>query len=316
MTKAHTLKEVGEDAAIAALLTALGRTNGPAVVGPGDDCAVVAVDGAEEDWLLTSDPVVEGVHFGADTDPRLVGRKAVGRVFSDVAAMGGEPVWVLVNVMAPADCAVDWLKAVYRGARLLCRKYGAQIVGGDVGEGSVLALHVFGVGRAPRGAAIRRGGAQPGDLIYVTGRLGGSAARKHLTFEPRITEGLWLREQGWPNAMMDVSDGPATDLRRLAAMSKVGAELDAARIPIAKAAREIGDGRSPLSHALTDGEDFELLFTVSENRRDAFESSWKETFALPCTPIGRITARAGRLTIREADGRVKPLTERGYEHFG
>lgn len=315
MKQARTLKDVGEDAAIAALLAAFGRADG-AMVGPGDDCAVVAVEGGCDDWLLTSDPVVEGVHFEADTDPRLVGRKAVGRVFSDMAAMGGEPVWLLVNVMAPAHCAVDRLKAVYRGARALCRKYGAQIVGGDVGVGPVLALHVFGVGRAPRGAAIQRVGARPGDMLYVTGRLGGSAAGKHLTFEPRITEGVWLREQGWPNAMMDVSDGLATDLRRLIAMNKVGAELDIVRVPIAKAARAVGDGRSPLCHALTDGEDFELLFTVSEDRCAAFESSWNDMFRLPCARIGRITSRAGHVTIRDGDGRVKPLTEHGYEHFG
>ncbi len=315
MSAAKTLKEVGEDAAIAALLAAFGQTDG-AVVGPGDDCAVVAMKGAADDWLLTSDPVVEGVHFEADTDPRLIGRKAVGRVFSDIAAMGGEPVWLLVNVMAPEHCAVDRLKSVYRGARVLCRKYGAQIVGGDVGQGPVLAWHVFGVGRTPRGAAIRRVGARSGDMIYVTGQLGGSAVGKHLTFEPRIPEGLWLREQGWPNAMMDVSDGVATDLRRLIGMNKVGAELDLSRIPIAKAAREMSDGRSPLRHALTDGEDFELLFTVSEDRCAVFESGWNDMFRLPCTRIGRITSCAGRLTIRDADGRAQPLTEHGYEHFG
>ncbi len=314
MRKTGTLKDVGEDAAITALLSTLGKRDG-ALVGPGDDCAVVAVEGAAEDWLLTSDPVIEGVHFLPDTEPRMIGRKAVGRVLSDIAAMGGEPVWLLVNVTAPAECAVARLKAMYRAARSLCGKYGAAIVGGDVARGPTLSLHVFGIGRTPRGAALRRMGARPGDGIYVTGLLGGSGAGRHLSFEPRITEGLWLREQGWPSSMMDVSDGVATDLRRLIKMNQVGAELDVASIPIAKAARDAGDGRSPWYHALTDGEDYELLFTVPAERRSAFESSWKDTFRLPCTPIGRVNARKHRLTIRDEKGRVSLWGEHGYEHF-
>ena len=314
MRKADTLKDVGEDAAITALLSTLGKRDG-ALVGPGDDCAVVAVEGAAVDWLLTSDPVIEGVHFLPDTEPRMIGRKAAGRVLSDIAAMGGEPVWLLVNVTAPADCAVDRLKAIYRGARSLCGKYGAAIIGGDVGRGPALALHVFGIGRTPRGAALRRMGARPGDGIYVTGRLGGSGAGRHLSFEPRITEGLWLREQGWPSAMMDVSDGVATDLRRLIKMNQVGAELEVSSIPVARAARDLDDGRAPWHHALTDGEDFELLFTVPAGRRSAFESSWKDTFRLPCTAIGRVNARKNRLTIRDEKGRVSLWGAQGYEHF-
>ncbi len=315
MTESKTLKTVGEDAAIAALQSIAGKAR-DAVIGSGDDCAVVPVEGGTHDWLLTSDPVVEGIHFDADTDPRLVGRKAVGRVFSDIAAMGGEPVWLLINVTAPESCTLEWLRTVYRGARSLCRKYGAQIIGGDTGKGPIRALHVFGVGRVPRGDALRRSGARPGDAIYVTGRLGGSRAGGHLKFEPRIEQGLWLREQGWPSALMDVSDGVATDLRRLLTINRVGAELDVEAIPVSPAVRRLNDdGQAPWMHALTDGEDFELLFTVSPARCALFESSWKDTFRLRCTRIGAITATRNVLKLREADGEVRTWEAHGFEHF-
>jgi thiamine-monophosphate kinase len=236
-------------------------------------------------------------------------------VLSDLAAMGGEPRWALINLVAPPSTPVRRLEAVYRGAAALARAAGLAIVGGDTSAGPGLELHVFAVGRVPRGRALRRAGARPGDRLYVTGTLGGSRAGKHLRFTPRLAEGRWLRAGRGARALMDVSDGLATDLRRLAAASGVGAELDAAAIPVSAAARATRDGRSALEHALADGEDFELLFAVPAARAARFERAWRRTFALRCTCIGCVTPRRGELALRQPDGTRQPLALRGFEHF-
>ena len=182
-------------------------------------------------------------------------------------------------------------------------------------KGPALELHVFAVAQAPKGAAVLRSGAKAGDLIYVTGELGGSIAGKHLSFEPRLEEGLWLREVRFANAMIDVSDGLASDLRQVLDRSRTGAVLYADRIPISLAAKKLRGKITPLDHALGDGEDFELLFTVSRDRQAAFESSWKETFSLPCACIGEITASNRGMTLVGSDGRRLDWKGLGYEHF-
>ena len=187
------------------------------------------------------------------------------------------------------------------------------IVGGDTARGPTLELHVFAVGRVPRGQAVLRSGAKPGDVIYVTGSLGGSLAGRHLAFEPRLREGQWLLGKHWATAMMDVSDGLAADLPRLVAASGVGAVLAAECIPVSGAARRAGKGLTALEHALGDGEDFELLFTVKAARAAAFEKAWKAKFTLRCTRIGLITRTAG--VSLAAAGKVRPLTHQGYDHF-
>lgn len=277
-------------------------------LGIADDAAVVRMEQGEYDLLLTSDPLIEGTHFERGAPPRQVGHKAMGRTMSDIAAMGGEPLWSLINLAAPADTPWTYVEEVYQGAAALADRYGMAIVGGDTSEGPALELNVFTVGRLPAGSAITRAGAKPGDLIYVTGTLGGSRQGKHLAFEPRITEGLWLREQGWAHAMIDVTDGLAGDLLQLLAQSGVGAELDRASIPMSTEAAHV-------EAALKDGEDFELLFTTAAENQLAFESNWRETFDLTCTPIGRITPKAGLLFIVGADGVRRVLEDKGYEHF-
>lgn len=305
-----TLATLGEVEVIRRLARLVGRSD-EVIVGIGDDVAVTRLEGLRDDLLLTSDAVIEGTHFLPSARPEQVGHKAIGRVLSDFAAMGGEPLWALVDLVAPPSTAWKRLEKIYRGAAKLGAKYGLVIVGGDTSQGPRLELHVFGVGRVPRGAAILRSGARAGDVIYVTGVLGGSLRGKHLTFEPRVEEGLWLRESQWAHAMIDISDGLARDLGHIAEESGVGAELDAERIPVSREARSFRD--DPLKHALFDGEDFELLFSVSPEKQKAFESSWRETFHLPCTAIGRMVRRKG-LWLREG-GRVRRLPAGGFEHF-
>lgn len=309
-----TLHQLGEREVIRRLAKLLpGRED--VRVGIGDDVAVVKVEGSHKDFLLTSDSVIEGTHFLADVSPEQIGHKAIGRVLSDFAAMGGEPLWALIDVVANRDMPLDRLARVYKGAAKLAGKYGLAIVGGDMAGGPELQLHVFGVGEIPKNSAVLRSGARTGDAIYVTGSLGGSLEGKHLTFEPRLQEGLWLRESRWANAMIDISDGLATDLGHILEMSNAGAEISADAVPLSDAARAMKDKRTPLEHALFDGEDFELLFTVSSEKQQMFESSWKDVFELPCTAIGRITDQPGGIMLVDASGKTKSLRDAGYEHF-
>lgn len=309
MTK--TLREVGEDAAIASMVKMLGPMKG-VITGPGDDCAVVPGD-ARSDWILTSDPLIEGVHFLPEDEPRWIGHKAVGRALSDIAAMGGTPTWLLINVVSPPSLSIKRLQAMYRGATKLCRAHGAQIVGGDLSRGQTLEWHVFAVGQVAKGQALLRSGAQPGDQLFVTGSLGGSRLGRHLRFEPRVREGSWLREKRWATAMMDISDGLATDLRRLCKMSGVGAVLDVAQIPISRAAHRMKG--VAWEHALTDGEDFELIFTIPAAKAARFIADWAATFNTRCTRIGEIKKGRPDLWLRKDGKKPTRWGARGYEHF-
>jgi len=309
-----TLGDIGELSAVERLRRLL-PARADVVQGAGDDCAVVRTESCPElDWLLTSDPVIEGVHFGKGDEPSAVGHKAVARVLSDLAAMGGEPLWALVDIAARPDMPVDAFEALYEGATALAAQYGLMIVGGDTSAGDTLQVHVFGVGSVPSGTALLRSTARPDDTVYVTGSLGGSTQGKHLSFEPRVHEGLWLRD--WATSLIDVSDGLAIDLDRLTEMSGVGARLELAAVPVSQAALAAKDDRSPLEHACHDGEDFELLFTVSPAERQTFEASWKEAFDLPCTPIGVINDASGIIEGAMEDGQCCRLSRRGFEHFG
>jgi thiamine-monophosphate kinase len=308
-----SLKSLGERRLIERLARLLPKS--PDVcVGIGDDAAVVTVEGAAQDLVLTSDAVIEGTHFVRSAAPEKIGHKAVGRALSDLAAMGAEPLWALVDLVAPPETDSRRIERIYRGAVKLANHYGLTLVGGDTANGPCLELHVFGVGQVPKGAAILRSGARVGDAIYVTGALGGSLKGKHLSFDPRLEEGLWLRESGWANAMIDVSDGLATDLQHILDESGVGAAIRMDRIPVSKAAGARGSARAT-GAALRDGEDFELLFTVSAGKQAAFESSWRETFRLACTCIGTVTARRGGLVGVDVRGRRTRLADSGYEHF-
>jgi thiamine-monophosphate kinase len=305
-----TLGNIGELAAIKRITRFL-PDRADIVCGVGDDCAVVRLrKDSPSDLLLTSDAVVEGTHFVKGTSPELIGHKAIGRVLSDLAAMGGEPQWVLIDLIAPRKTRVAVLDGIYRGATRLAQRHNLAIVGGDMAEGPVLELHVFAVGSVPKGRAILRSGAGIGDLVCVTGSLGGSRAKKHLTFEPRIKEGIFLRK--WATSMIDISDGLATDLGHIAEMSGVGISLVEELIPLSAAAKKAAGKISAIDHALFDGEDFELLFTVPVSKRHAFLRSWKKNFKLNCSLIGVITPRKGVIEFADTKRR---LSRTAYQHF-
>jgi thiamine-monophosphate kinase len=310
-----TLRSIGENRLLLNILPLLPqRPDTP--VGPGDDCAVVRVATSPDDWLFTTDPVIERRHFLPNTPARLVGRKAIARTVSDIAAMGGEPLWILINLVAPASTRLSRIQGLFSGIGQAARQWNLGILGGDTAEGDTLELHITAVGRVPRGTAVLRSGARTRDSIYVTGALGGAylpGNRHHLLFEPRLEAGQFLANGKFATAMMDLSDGLAADLPRLLDASKRGARLDAAAIPLSRAARKTDH---PLRHALCDGEDFELLFTVAPKNRTRFEAAWKRKFPkLPATRIGTILASPRQRILRQPDGTTTPLLAGGYQHF-
>ncbi len=308
-----TLGDIGELAAIERIGKLL-PGHRDVVLGAGDDCAIVAPAGiGDHEWLLTSDPVIEGTHFVRGTPCTDVGHKAIGRALSDIAAMGGRPCWALIDIVAPTSMPVVDLDALYHGAARLAALHGLSIIGGDLAEGPVLELHVFAIGDVPVGRAVRRSTARAGDHVFVTGALGGSIAGRHLTITPRIPEGLFLRD--WATAMIDVSDGLASDLRHITTLSGVGCQLNAGRIPIAAAAHTLCDGRTPLDHALHDGEDFELLFTIAEDRDEDFEAAWRASSSVACTRIGRMTAEQDLIECVFGNGEALALEGTGFVHF-
>jgi thiamine-monophosphate kinase len=294
-------------------------TNSSVVVGAGDDCAVLDAGVPDRLLLFKTDAVVEGVHFTPGTAPEKIGHKALGRCLSDIAAMAGTPSAALVTIALPPDFSPDFVEAIYTGLNALARRHQVAIVGGETttNPGGIL-ISVALLGWVPRGKGVLRSGAEAGDAIFVTGELGGSLAGKHLEFEPRLAEARWLAQAFSLHAMLDISDGLAGDLRHILTASRVGAELLATAIPISREARRAAktapSSKPPLLAALTDGEDFELLFTVASRDAVPLFDAWKTQFpGLPLTCIGKIKTGEG-ITIRDAQG-VRPLTAHGYAHF-
>jgi thiamine-monophosphate kinase len=302
-----------------ARLTKDAPANGTVVAGPGDDCAVLDLGIPGQLLLFKTDAVVEGIHFDSKTAPEKIGHKALARCLSDIAAMAGTPTAALVTLGLPRKFEPEFVGAIYQGLNDLARRYGVAIAGGETttNPGGLL-ISVALIGLVKRDREVLRSGAKVGDAIFVSGELGGSLAGKHLDFGPRLTEAQWLVENFPVHAMIDVSDGLAGDLRHILKASNVGAELLGSAIPISRAAKLAARTESPakpaLLAALTDGEDFELLFTVASREAVPLLDAWKKRFRevrLSC--IGKITTGPG-VTIRDKEG-VRPLTVHGYTHF-
>jgi len=303
---------------IARLTRAL-PTNDSVVVGAGDDCAVLDVGAGDRLLLFKTDAVVEGVHFTNATPPEKVGRKALARCLSDIAAMAGTPTAAVITVGLPKQFNPVSVEKLYAGINALAKAHGVAIVGGETTTNPErVFISVALIGNVPREKVLLRSGAKAGDAIFVTGELGGSIAGRHLEFEPRLLEARWLAEHFPIHSMMDVSDGLAGDLRHILSASNVGAELLRAAIPISRAARVLskrGDAAKPaLVAALTDGEDFELLFTVASKSAVPLLDAWKKQFRkLELSCIGKIVNGEG-IKLRDETG-VRPLHAHGYVHF-
>jgi len=273
-----TIRDLGEFGLIRQLAKNIPRA--------GDDCAVLPGG-----LLFTCDPVIEGVHFLPTTPARQVGWKAMARNLSDIAAMGGQPRYAVISLGLRPATPVRWVRELYAGLHAAAEKFGCEIVGGDtahVRSEQFVVVTLLGHADQP----VRRSGAKPGDAVFVTGKLGGSfRSGKHLTFTPRIREARWLTQHFRIHAMLDISDGLASDLQRLVESSGVGFDICSRQVP----------RNGTLRAALTDGEDFELLFTVNPRAAGKLRKKFYE--------IGRVTTKPVVLL----DG--QPLTEKGYDHF-
>lgn len=319
--RAQSVAAHGERKLITGIRQWLGRASPAAPFGIGDDCAVIPP--TKHHQLVTTDPVIWGQHFDATVSPRAAGEKLLKRNLSDIAAMGGSPVAAVVSLALAPNTSVRWLREFYLGLASSALKHRVKIVGGDITQGptgffgAFLTLHGESAGRLARhslgegGRVVTRSGARAGDSIYVTGFLGGSLLGHHHTFTPRLAEGAWLAGRSEVRAMMDVSDGLAKDLDSLTPDGLVPA-LDALAIPVSPAARRRSrtTGKTPLAHALGDGEDYELLIVV-RTRTNKFERDWRTRFPkLKLSRLGRFV-RKNQLPA----GALRLADYHGYEHL-
>ena len=296
------------------------------IAGIGDDCAVLRIPPGHE-ALVTTDFTLEGIHFRREWHPpESVGHRCLTRGLSDIAAMGGEPLAAFLSLALPQDLPQNWVDRFLGGLLKLAGVFQVSLAGGDTAESpdGILADIVV-LGSVPKEKAILRSGARPGDLIYVSGELGGSAAvvwrmranpkrklnprdfPRHFFPEPRLEVGRALREKGLASAMIDISDGLSTDLAHICEESMVGAELQAEAVPVAtigKPARKVDP-----HFALHGGEDYELLFTAPRGKRVPARIA-----GVPITHIGHIT-RGKQIFLMNQEGVGYELVPQGWEHF-
>jgi thiamine-monophosphate kinase len=301
---ATNLKNIGEFGLIDKIAQWVGEGK-DVVRGIGDDAAVLRHT-RKKYRLVTTDMLIEGIHFKLnEVTPYLIGRKALAVNISDIAAMGGIPRYATVTIGAPASLAVAYVQKLYQGIKRLADRYGVAIIGGDTSKSDKLILTISMLGEVEKRNLALRSGAQKGDCILVTGRLGGSyPSRRHLTFTPRVTEARYLVTNFKIHAMIDISDGLSSDLTRIIEASRCGAQLEAQRIPVS--------ANCTMNNALCDGEDYELLCTTSESEATAILKKWP--YRTKLTKIGTITGSKKTIAVRTKQGAMK-IPEKGFRHF-
>ncbi|QIZ78895.1 thiamine-phosphate kinase [Ferrimonas lipolytica] len=303
----------------------LRRNRKDVVVGVGDDGAVLAVPTGHH-LVVSTDTLVSGTHFFPDIDPEKLAFKTVAVNLSDLAAMGAEPAWMTLAITLP-EIDEDWLDEFAKGLEYASDYYGVSLVGGDTTRGP-LSLTVTIHGTVPEGRSLRRDGAKIGDWIYVTGALGDSGAGlqalyaketgaqwqpfidRHLTPKPRLAAGIALR--GIATAAMDLSDGLSSDLGHILEASGVGAQIELERVPLNPTLIELVGREQALQHALSSGEDYELLFMVSDSDNGALSTMMAET-GNQAICIGQVVA-GNSITYRQ-DSEVMSVASTGYNHF-
>ena len=310
------------------------------IVGVGDDCAVYEI-GKKRYLLATCDMLIEDVHFSRRTaSPFLIGCKAIACSLSDIAAMGGRPLFTLISIGLPESMSEEFVQDLYIGVRSMCRDHGLALVGGDtVRSPDKMVIDVSMVGDCPKGKFILRSGAKAGDAIVVTGCLGDSAAgldlldgnrtepdterrseliEAHLAPEPQTEQGIFLTEGFGVHSMIDISDGFTGDLAHICESSKLGARIWVDKIPISETLEEFCRGArlDPLDYALSGGEDYELLFTLPRQGLERLMREWSEEFDVPLFHIGEMDNTVKGICLLAENGSERPLESRSFEHFG
>ncbi len=321
------IKDLGELGFIQWVREKFEVPNKEVVVGIGDDTAVIRDD---KDYLLiTKDLLIEDVHFKTSFHPpHLLGRKAIAVNVSDIASMGGKPIYALLGVGIPGEFSWEWMEKLMGGMKEICKEYGVFLIGGDTCASSKLFISVTLIGRTER--PVLRSSARVGDYIYVTGLIGDSGAglyillknlnsgdphleyliKRHLDPTPRVREGEFLQKNNIASAMIDLSDGLSIDLHNLCRESKVGAIIYADNIPISGELKRFCEenGEDPLKFALQGGEDYELLFTSSEELNAEMKKE------LSISLIGRVEEKEKGIRILK-NGKEQTLPRSGWEHF-
>ena len=328
-----TLADVGEFGLIEIISRSAIIDDSKVIKGIGDDCAVVVPVANDCVELLTTDMLVEDVHFLRTTTAEDIGYKAIACNVSDIAAMGGKPLHCLISLAAPKDASTDWILELYAGMRAACAEYGVNIVGGDtVSSNQGFIINIALTGEVPRGETLLRSGARPGDWICVTGVPGSSAVglhciltgvqrereeslfiEKHCRPKARVLAGQILRTCG-ASAANDISDGVASELNEIAYASGVRIEIESELMPVPKVSARLGESltQTALELALYGGEDYELLFTISETAGAALEKSELDDWHV----IGRVCAGQPGVFLKNSAGQMEKIESRGYNHFG
>jgi len=296
------ISKIGEFGLIERLRRSL-KTDPSVIKGSGDDCAVLKFD--KNNYLLfTCDMIVEGVDFTPKEKPQLIGRKALAVSISDIAACAGIPRYALVSLGLPKNSALELVDKICKGLFSLARKYNINIVGGDISRSKELTIDVSMLGIVKKENLVLRSRARIGDIVFVTGSLGGSISGKHLKFTPRVKEARFLVRNFKINSMIDISDGLLQDLGHILKDSNVGAIIYEDSVPLSKQARNLED-------ALFMGEDFELLFTLAQSQAKKLLKAKLNIFK----PIGEIKDRKYGLRLIDRYGKERLLKQKGFRHF-
>jgi thiamine-monophosphate kinase len=301
------LRDVKEIRLIKRLARGLKAKDKKVVVSIGDDAAVVKSSGNKY-VLYTCDMLVESVHFRRKEDLRKVGYKALAVSVSDIAAMGGVPKYALVSVGIPKAGAERISEGLFEGIRECAKEFNVDVIGGDTNRAKDLVIDIFVVGEVEPQKMVRRSTAKPGDFIFVSGPLGGSLKGRHLSFTPRVKESRYLVDHFKVTSMIDLSDGLAMDLNRIAEASRIGALIFESKIPKTKG--------SLIKAALFDGEDFELLFTLSgDDALKLYHLMRRKKTLFKFTSIGKITDLFCGVKMVTNQGRIRDVGCEGFKHF-
>lgn len=279
------------------------KTDSSVFAGSGDDCAVIKYN-AKQYLLYTCDMIVEGVDFRLDQKPELIGRKALAVSLSDIASCAGIPRYCVVSMGIPKGMPLGTVRRISNGMFALADEYKVNIVGGDLSSSRHLVIDVSMLGVVEKKYLVLRKGARAGDIIFVSGSLGGSIRGRHLKFTPRVKESRFLARNFRVNSMIDISDGFIQDLRHILEQSRVGALVYEKLVPVSKVARG-------LEEALYMGEDFELLFTLGQKDAERLMASFFRGF----TPVGKIMPRNFGLKLCGKNGELHTPPLKGYRHF-